>query len=161
MTFKLFTEAEANAMALQIVEIYAQTHNVPIVGAGVILPIAPERQKNRTRQSVYKNGKSRFTCWITEDTDGIISPVIAKIVALQHAKKAWRAALGTLHRHERELLAVQNRVINTVPSTTNTQAKINAKIAAKAQAIIAKQTYITADNLLIPPLYDAYQNLIE
>lgn len=161
MAFKLLTHDAARAFGLQIVNAYRQGHDIPIVGSGIKLPVSLPRQKNRTRQSSYKAKTPRLTIWLTSDYEGITDGLVQKIADIGQAKKQWRGALGTLHRHQRELAGFQNRTISRVITATNTLARIEARIAFREAAIRRLTAAIISDQIDVNTFYVAYQAAID
>ena len=111
MGFKLQTHDQARAIGEQIINGYLQQHNIPFVGSNVILPITVPRQKNRTRQTKYRQTKNRLTVWENEDNADVLAPVYEKIALIAEAKKAYRHELGALHKLDRRYTAIGNKKI--------------------------------------------------
>lgn len=147
MGFKLLTHDTARAFGLQIINAYRQGHDLPIVGSGIKLPISEPRQKNRTRQSIYKAKTPRLTIWLSPDYETITAGLVEKMSAISTTKKIYRDALGRLHRHQRELLGFQNRTISQVITSTNTAARIQARMIYRLEAIARLQASIAADQI--------------
>ena len=88
----LLTSDVARAVGLQIINAYKQKHNLPTLGAGIILPVAPERQANKSRQAKYRDNHSRVMAWDNPDNHAILQAVQTKLINLSEAKRAYAHA---------------------------------------------------------------------
>lgn len=93
----------AKDLAKQVVNRYLVLHNLPALGVGVIVPSTPKRLKNKERQASWRIGKARLTAWESEENAAIIAPIRAKLEALADARRAYKHALGQVHRYERNI----------------------------------------------------------
>jgi hypothetical protein len=160
MAFKLLTNDEAMAFGLQIVNAYRQGHDLPIIGTGVKLPVTPKRAKNKAKQAVFRAKTPRLTVWLTPDYQGITDGLADKIAAIGQAKKQWRAAIGILHRHQRELAGFLSRQVSLTITTTNTAERIQKRIAHRNLEIARLKTAVQVDELEVDAKYQAYQDTI-
>jgi hypothetical protein len=160
VAFKLLTVEEARAFGLQIINAYKQGHDLPIVGSGVILPVTPERAKNKNKQSVYRAKTPRLTIWMTDDYANVTAGLADKIYAIGIAKKQWRAAIGVQHRHERELTGFLNRTISLTVTSTNTAARIAKRIEYRNTEIARLQASIQLDINEVQEKFDLYEQAI-
>ena len=103
MAFKLFTQAQARDFGMRIINGYRQSHNIPQVGAGVILPTTPKRVQNKLRQSDFRANHTRMMVWDNEDNTALLAPIKIKLANITTARKA-------LNHVNSQITAVQKKI---------------------------------------------------
>ncbi len=134
MAFNLFTQAQAREFGMRIINGYKQSHNIPIIGSGVILPTSPKRVANKNRQAEHRATHSRMTVWDNEDNAALLAPVKIKLNNIRTARKAYNHVLGQLHRAQKALSEAIAAGRSTIAIQQNINA-INALLTVKLQAL--------------------------
>lgn len=119
----LLTAAVAKDLATQIVNRYKVSHNLPVIGVGIVNQSTPARIKNKQNQANYRANNTRFSEWKTADNAIIVDFYQKKLQALRVAKKAYHFALSNYAKlvHRLEL----------IPPTTTTQGYLSAALTIK------------------------------
>ena len=122
---KLLTKVQANDLMMQVVNAYRQAHNIPSLGALVQLPTSLARQKNRERQAAWRARRTAQRTIAKNDHNELIYiDFTAKYNNLLEKRKVYMAALGQLHKHQRQRDYWYNKPLSSSYSAEQQTAKL-------------------------------------